>query len=418
MRGLKFSAPNRVLLLLCIMYMIVFVNRVNISTAAPLIKVDLGLSNTQLGLAFSAFAYPFAFFQLVGGWLGDKFGARRTLFVCILIVCVATALTGMVSGLTSLFLTRVALGFGEGPTFPTATQAMARWLPEGRWGFAQGITHTFARLGNSVTPPIVAALVVWLSWRASFYILAAVSLCWVVVWLWYFRDEPGDHPSVKREDLAALRPRVVGVKRRVPWWRLARRIAPVTAVDFCYGWNLWLFLSWIPFFFAQAYELDLAHSALFSSGVFLAGVVGDTLGGSISDAILRRTGSLVVARRSVIMAGFLGGGIFLIPVVLFHDLTVSTICLCLAFFFAELIVAPIWAVPMDIAPQYAGSASGLMNFGFGLAGITSPFLFGYLVDLTGTWTIPFMLSIALLFLGMILTLALRPDIPFVAEDQE
>src|ERR1700746_497301 len=90
------STPNRVLLLLCLMYMIFYIDRVNISTAAPLIKSDLGLSNTALGFAFSAFAYPYAVFQLIGGWLGDRFGPRWTLGVSGLVVCISTALTGAV----------------------------------------------------------------------------------------------------------------------------------------------------------------------------------------------------------------------------------------------------------------------------------------------------------------------------------
>jgi MFS family permease len=145
-------------------------------------------------------------------------------------------------------------------------------------------------------------------------------------------------------------------------------------------------------------------------------VAGDTLGGVASDRILRATGNLVVARRSVIIVGFLGACAFLIPVVLIHDLTVSAVCLSLAFFFAELIVAPIWAVPMDIAPLHAGSASGLMNFGSAFAGIISPFFFGFMIDVTGTWTVPFVASIVLLLLGAILAFSLRPDLPFIEAD--
>jgi MFS family permease len=117
---------------------ILYVDRVNISTAAPLIKADLNLTNTQLGLAFSAFAYPYALFQLIGGYFGDKFGPRLTLCVCSLIVCVATAATGVVGGLASLFGARLALGIGEGATFPTATRAMTVWIPERSWGLCAG----------------------------------------------------------------------------------------------------------------------------------------------------------------------------------------------------------------------------------------------------------------------------------------
>jgi nitrate/nitrite transporter NarK len=290
---------------------------------------------------------------------------------------------------------------------------MASWTPEARWGFAQGITHSFSRLGNALTPPLIAALILWLSWRASFVILGIASLVWVVLWVWYFRDEPRDHPSVTATDLVALsaRARTAG-RPAVPWLRLARRMTPVTAVDFCYGWTLWLFLSWIPSFFFHNYQLDLTHSALFSSGVFFAGVIGDTVGGVVSDRLLRRTKSLVTARRNVIVTAFLGAFVFLLPVVLIHDLAVAAVGLSLAFFFAELIVAPIWSVPMDIAPRYAGSASGMMNFGFGLAGIISPFAFGYVIDLTGSWAYPFIGSIALLLVGAVLAFRLHPDRPF------
>jgi MFS family permease len=418
MRGLKFTAPNAVLFLLCIMYMIVFVNRVNLSTAAPLIQKELQINNTELGLAFSAFAYPFAIFQLVGGFLGDKFGARATLFAAILIVCIATAYMGLVGGLTSLVAARVALGFGEGPCFPTATHAMSSWVPASQRGFAQGVTHTFSRIGNFITPPIMTAMFIFFaSWRVSFFVLAGASFIWLIAWLWYFRDEPGDHPGVTREDLARLPARVHGrATRRIPWLRLALWMAPVTAVDFCYGWNLWLFLNWIPSFFVQDYQLDLNSSALYSAGIFLAGVVGDTLGGVASDWVLHRTGSVVFARRSVIVLGFVGGCVLLMPVVFIHNMTVAVIFLSLAFFFAELIVGPIWALPMEIAPRYAGSASGMMNFGFAMAGVISPMVFGYLVDLTGSWSVPFMVSIAILLLGAILTMTLRPDRPFMDDE--
>ena len=113
-----------VLGLLCVMYMITYVDRVNVATAASEFKRELALSNTQLGLVFSAFAYPYLLFQVFGGWVGDRFGPRRTLFVCGVIWAAATILTGLASSLAMLFAARVLLGFGEGATFPVATRAM------------------------------------------------------------------------------------------------------------------------------------------------------------------------------------------------------------------------------------------------------------------------------------------------------
>jgi MFS family permease len=415
MRIGKLGAPTVVLALLCAMYFLYFVDRVSISTAAPLIKADLEISNTQLGLAFSAFAIPYALFQLIGGWIGDRLGPRLTLAICCALVGISTALTGAVSGIASLIVLRLALGFGEGAGFPTATRAMASWTPQGNWGFAQGLVHSFARIGNAVTPLIVARLLLFSTWRGTFVMLGAVSLVWPAAWGWYFRNDPREHPAMTPAVLGTLPIRAAGSAPKVPWLPLARHVMPVTIVDFCYGWTLWLFLTWIPAFFFENYHQNLQASALFSGGVFLAGVIGDTAGGVATDRLLRKTGSLVIARRGVIVAGFLGAFIFLIPVVLIHNLTVAAVCLSLAFFFAELIVGPIWSVPMDIAPRYAGTASGMMNFGFGVAGLVSPLSFGYLVDRTGSWVVPFIASILLLLLGAVLALRLRPDRPFVED---
>src|SRR6202162_3764005 len=139
------------------MYFILFVDRVNISTAAPLIARDLNLDNTQLGLAFSAFALPYALFQLIGGWIGDRFGAWLVLTACLVIVGLSTALTGAAGGLASLFGIRLAVGFGEGAAFPTATRAMASWTPASSWGFAQGVVHAAALICNAVYAPLGTA---------------------------------------------------------------------------------------------------------------------------------------------------------------------------------------------------------------------------------------------------------------------
>ena len=400
----KFGDAGRVLFVLCLLYLVLYIDRVNISTSAPLIKADLRLSNTELGFAFSAFAYPYALFQLFGGWLGDRFGPRLVLIVCGLVVAAATVATGFVGGLGSLIAARLILGLGEGATFPTATRAMATWIPRAQWGFAQGITHSAARVGNALTPPLVALLVGYVSWRGSFFVLAALNLVWILPWIWISRDR-------RAKAAAEAKPRPA-----TPWLALTLRMLPVTAVDFCYGWTLWLFLTWIPSFFYDSFHLDLKGSALFSTGVFTAGVVGDLAGGLITDNILKRTGRLATARRTVITVGFLGAFAAMIPVVLVHDLSFDAIFLSIAFFSAELIVAPIWSVPMDIAPDHAGAASGLMNTGFGVAGNISPSVFGNLIDLTGGWVASFAVSMALLLLGAVLAGFMRPDRPFVTPD--
>jgi MFS family permease len=409
---LRFKATHVVLAMLCVMYFITYIDRVNIGTAASEIQKELSLSNTQLGLVFSAFAYPYLMFQVIGGWVGDHFGPRKTLFWCGLIWALSTIGTGFVNSLPMLFVARFALGFGEGATFPTATRAMQYWTPATSRGFAQGLTHAFSRLGNAITPPMVAALMVWLTWRGSFVVLGVVSLLWGVVWVWYFRNEPKDHAGITAAELAALPPRPTGAKPPVPWGPLLKRMWPVTLTYFCYGWGLWLYLNWLPLFFKNTFGLDLKNSALFSAGVFFAGVIGDSVGGVVSDALLKRTGNVRFARLSVTVAGFVGALASLMPILFTHDMTVVALCLSAGFFCAELVIGPMWSVPMDIAPRYSGTASGIMNMGSAGAAIASPLVAGVVIDATGNWYLPFIMLMAVLLVGAISAFMMRPELPF------
>jgi sugar phosphate permease len=220
------SATRTVLALLCLMYFVTYVDRVNVSTAAGTLQQEFGLSNTQLGFVFSAFAYPYLVFQIIGGWLGDRFGARRTLLLCGLIWASATVLTGFAQGFLTLVLARVMLGFGEGATFPAATRAMSNWTSPSSRGFAQGLTHSCARIGNAITPPLVAWLIIALSWRGSFVVLGVASFAWVLVWGLYFRDNPRDHPGITQNELDRLPPHVDGSSAaQIPWGAVAPHVA-------------------------------------------------------------------------------------------------------------------------------------------------------------------------------------------------
>ena len=408
------AASRNVLVLLCIMYFVTYVDRVNVSTAAIGFKQDLGLTNTDLGLVFSAFGYPYLVCQIIGGWFSDRFGARWTLTVCGLIWATATIMTGLADGMISLMAARIMLGFGEGATFPTATRAMASWLPGGKSGWAQGITHACARLGNAITPPFVVALMVIVSWRGSFFVTGVISLLWVATWAYYFRDDPRQHKGISASDAVSLPPPRLtgGVRQPVPWRGLTRRMAPVIFVYFCYGWTLWTFLSWVPQFLLHNYNLNVKSSALFASLIFVGGVAGDALGGVLSDAILRRTGSLLYARRNLVIAGLACSMLCSLPILFVHSPTAAALSLGGAFFFAEMTIGPMWAIPMDVAPAFSGTASGLMNTGSALAAILSPLVFGVVIDATGNWTLPFLGTIGLMLIGTVAAFWMRPDLPF------
>lgn len=398
--------------LMCLMYFIAYIDRVNISIVGPMLKQEMGLTPIQLGLVFSAFAYPYAAMQILGGWMADKFGPRLVLTVLSTIWAAATILCGLSWGLWSLIMFRILLGIGEGGAFPAATRAFTYWMPTAERGFAQGITHSFARLGGAVTPPIVLVIVAAYGWRESFMILGAVSLVWTGFFVWMFRNTPIEHNWVTPAELkeigidASVMKKAAGGK--TPWKQMIKRMWLVTFVDFCYGWSLWVFLTWLPSYLKDARGFDMKQLALFTALPLMAGVVGDTLGGVISDFIYKKTGSLKLARRSLLVVGLGGALVFIVPAIYTGTAMTAVILLAASFFFLELTNAVLWSLPLDIAGKFAGTAGGMMNTGFGVAGMISPVVFGYLIQRTGSYEIPFLISAALLAIAAVCSFWIDP----------
>jgi sugar phosphate permease len=405
-------ATRNFLLILCLMHVILFVDRVNLAAAAETIKDDLGLSNIQLGIAFSAFNYAYAPFQLVGGWIADRFGSRRTLAVCALVWALTTMMTGAVGGLATLFAVRFMLGMGEGATLPAATRALAKWTSDRARGFGVGITHAAGRIGAGVTAPIVALLITLMSWRLIFVVLGIVSAFWALLWLWYFRDDPREHSGVSPAELAEMpggdttRPATSGP---VPWRRLVPRMVPMMITYFCMGWTGWLYVTWMPSLFSKNYGVDMKKSAMFYAATFLCAMLAEFFGGIISDHLLQRTGRKSIARSWLVTICLILALAALIPAILVHDLIPGVISFTLALFFLDTAISPMWIATMDIAPDYAGSASALMNAAGAVAGILSPVAFGWILDRTGSWTMPFVVSMGLMLLGSVTAFWIKPD---------
>jgi MFS family permease len=398
-----------VVVLLCVMYFISYFDRNNIATAGPSIVKEFNLTSTQFGLAASVFAIFYAVLQIFGGWIGEKVGPRRGLLILGLLWGISTLFTGLVVGLVTLLVARAILGFSESATFPTATHAMSRWVPPDRNGLVQGIVHSASRLGTAVAPIVVAALIVVSGWRSSFIYIGILSMAWALVWFALFRDRPKDVIGITAKELSEV-PAIPAAADRppVPWRRLIRTILPVTLVDFGYGWVAWVFFTWIPTLLATTYHQNVSTYGLLTSLVLVGGVVGDTLGGFLSDRILRRTLNPGFARRTLLLVGFIGSLVCLTPLIFTPPLNVAVVALAFSFFFLELTNAQLWAIPMDVAPTWSGTASGMMNTGFAVAGIVSPIVVGALVDSTGGFAFPFAISVGILIAAAILAGVMRP----------
>jgi len=165
-----------ILFLICLMYLITYLDRVNISTAAPVISKEFGFDKVTMGFIFSAFVWAYAAFQVPGGWLGDRFGARNVLTIIVTYWSLMTAATAAAFSATSFIVVRFLFGIGEAGAFPVATRAMQNWYPKQERGFVQGITHSASRLGAAIAPPIVVLIMTAFNWQAVFYVCGAVGI--------------------------------------------------------------------------------------------------------------------------------------------------------------------------------------------------------------------------------------------------
>ncbi|HEY2136902.1 MAG TPA: MFS transporter [Xanthobacteraceae bacterium] len=398
-----------ILILISVMYLITYLDRVNISVAAPVISKEFGFDKITMGVIFSAFVWAYAIFQVPGGWLGDTFGARRVLTGIVTYWSIMTAATAAAVGATSFIVVRFLFGIGEAGAFPGATRAMQLWYPRQERGFVQGVTHSASRLGAAIAPPIVTVIMTTLGWRSAFYICGAIGIAWSIWWYFSYRDLPEEHGMVNRAELEHIR----GVdesgnlntaqykkKVTVPWATLIRspNMWAIMCAYFTYVYCLWIFLSWLPSYLVEFRHFTLLKGGFLASLPLIAGVIGDTVGGLVTDRMMAKTGNIKLSRRLVAITGMLGCALFIVPAALTDDAYMALFCLAAAMFFLECTIGPSWAVPMDVGGEHSGTVSGMMNMAGNIGGALSPIVFGVLVQY-GSWQAPFIVAATLLVLG-------------------
>jgi sugar phosphate permease len=418
-RGVKLMAdpttarPSKgrwyVLLLISVMYLITYLDRVNISTAAPEISKEFGFDKLTMGVIFSAFAWSYALFQVPGGWLSDRFGARGVLTGVVGFWSIMTAATAGAFSATSFIAIRFLFGVGEAGAFPGATRAMQLWYPPRERGLVQGVTHSASRLGAAIAPPIVVLIMSELGWRPVFYICGAVGFLWTLWWALTYRNLPEDHPLVNKTELQAIRgvdssgvikPPPMEQQTNVPWMTLIRspNMWAIMCAYFTYVYCLWIFLSWLPSYLIEARHFTLLKVGIYASLPLFAGVIGDTLGGLATDWLLKKTGSAKISRRTVAIVGLLGCAICIVPAALTDNALVAVGGLTASMFFLEFTIGPSWAVPMDTGGKYSGTVSGMMNMAGNFGAAISPIVFGALAQV-GNWEAPFIVAAGLLVVG-------------------
>jgi sugar phosphate permease len=392
---------------------VAYLDRVAISSAASVMKADLGLSDTQMGLVFSAFTLAYALFEVPSGWLADRFGARLMLTRIVLWWSAMTALTGAAAGFVSLVAVRWLFGMGEAGVLPSLSRAFSRWLPADARGQAFGFTLMAAALGGAATQPIVVELLARMSWRQAFPIFGSVGVLWAAAWFWWFRDDPARHRGVNEAELALIGAREPGTPHPpVPWGALVggRGVLALCAMYFSaiYGW--YFYITWLPSYLLRARGFDLQAAGWLSSAPLLGIAAGALLGGWISDPLVRRFG----LRRGLRAPGLVGlplAALAMLAAIATPDGRVATFWFAGAAGSAALGIAPAWSVCLAIGGRHAGVVSGAMNTFGNLGGALMPIVMGAVLDRSGSWDQSLYSVAALYGVAALCWLGIDPEAP-------
>lgn len=397
-----------VLAMIALMALITFMDRTNISIAAPAISKEFGLTKTQMGFVFSAFAWAYAGAHLPGGWISDKFGPRKVLAIVVLFWSIMTMMTAHAWGFVSLVVIRFIFGLGEASSWPAGTQAMQFWFPKSERGLVNGVTHSCGNFATSVVPLVSVALMTAFGWRSIFHVFGVFGIVWSVVWWFMYRDRPEHHKRVNVAEADYIRGGAAaasGEKKKVEIpWKLILGSPSTWLLGF--AWSAYTYTLYFSYYWLPTYLMEFRHISLKAMGLLaplplFAGALGVMVGGLITDFAYRKTGNLKWSRRGVCIGATLSAAIMIIPAAVLSNPVPVILCLTLANFLISLSSAPTWAVSMDIAGGFAGTVSAVMNMIGQFAGSLSAIVFGVLTQ-HGYWVAPFYVTAGIMISATIL----------------
>ncbi|MDN4525042.1 MFS transporter [Fictibacillus fluitans] len=391
--------------------MIVFMTVVNyidrgaISYAQEAIIGEFGLNPKTWGQILGYFGYGYMFGALFGGALADKKGPK---FVWIVVGIawsifeMGTAFAGEIglalfggSAIAGFAVFRILFGFAEGPTFSTINRTMANWAAPKERGFAASLGLLGTPLGALLTAPIAVALLSFTSWKVMFIILGVIGLIWIFIWMKVFTDQPEDNPKVSKEELAEIRnekellssEKLVDEKEeeQVPWHHFFRNPTLImNAIGyFAFQYVNFLILTWTPKYLQDTFDFKLASLWYLGMIPWAGACVTVLLGGKISDALRRKTGSLRIARSGLAVVSLLLTAICFILIPTVHSVTAVLTLMTIGNAFNFLPNSVYWTVIIDTEPSKAGTFGGVTHFFTNIATIVAPTLTGALVAMSG-----------------------------------
>ena len=359
--------------------MIMYIQRVAISAAIVPIAADLHLDQKEKGWVLGAFGLSYALFEIPMGLMGDKLGVRRVLTQVVLLWSLFTALTGAAWNAVSLVVIRFLFGAGEAGCFPNLTRMLSAWLPLSERVKAQAVMWAFGRWGGALAPPVAIFVISLFGWRWGFVALAFLGIAWAVLFLPWFRNDPAEHKSVNKQELALLEGgrELVLHDHGVPWYRLLlqRDIAFLGLQYFGFSYTWYFYVTWLPTWLHEARGLSMTQVGLYATWPLAAGGCGSIVSGFLP---------LSIPRKWVAVLGFFATAalIFIIPSV--PSVAGAMGLMALASFCSDLTMPISWNTCVEIGKQYTATVSSTMNMLGNLAGFVAPVVFGFILQYTNS----------------------------------
>lgn len=388
-------------------------DRIALSVAAPFILAEFHFAPAVWGVILSAFFWTYSPFALIGGIMADRVGVRRAYTICMLVWSLTIPLTASAWNAGSFIVARLLFGAGEGPQAPISTKLTASWFP-------RRLTSTmlnFAQSGTTVGPIIATPFVVWactaLGWRWAFVLLGSFGLVWAIVWWKVARDGPQDHPrsdAAEVEYVTADHVDAPGTEEGRPdsgrFWRLlrSRYVISLAVAFFAYSWVLFMFLTWYPQYLVDARGVDKTDLAALATVPWITATLGLVGGGLLADRLVKRFGSLVSARKWIIVGCLLATAACFAPSPFVASPTLGLVLVSVATFFL-LASYQYQALVVAVAPgKHTGRLAGVIQMCSTLAGILAPIATGAIVQATDSYAAAFVVGGALAVVGAVLVL--------------
>jgi sugar phosphate permease len=412
-----------VLAMLCLTGVINYLDRSTLAIANPLIREELGLSPTMMGVLLSAFSWSYALAQLPVGVMIDRAGPRLLLGAGMAVWSVAQACGGFVSNLWQFALARAALGVGEAPQFPAGARVISDWYPPRDRGLPIGVFNASSSIGPALAPPLLTALMMALGWRWMFIVMDVVGLFVAVAWYAYYRSPADSGLSV--EELLGVRDDSSLPVAKAPaslgqWARLFRhRTTWGMAIGFAGAvYPMWIYLTWLPGYLEMERHLTIGRTGVVASVPFIFGIFGSLAGGFWSDRLAASGYTPIASRKLPIIVGLIGMAAFTVPAALASGATVAVICISLAVFCGTVTSANAWALATSAAPPaYVASLGSIQNFGGYIGASIAPVVTGLIVDRTGSF-VPALIAGSAAAAGSAIVYLLLVRSPIPAESLE